>query len=107
MPPPAQTWQVSCGGITYRLVRFYSEFRAMHRRLQAAGVPDSLLPPLPPKRSMSSQDQAFAERRRVELEGYVYALVTPRQLRATAELQRFLELSALTCRTRTTTLTAS
>ena len=38
--------------------------RSLHAALKALGVPSSRLPPFPPKRSYSTQDEKFAARRR-------------------------------------------
>jgi hypothetical protein len=78
----------------------YSEFRSIHRKLVAAGLGGVVqLPLLPPKRSYSTQDERFAERRRAELEGYLQLLVREPELRSCPELHGFLELGLLLRRT--------
>ena len=84
---------VECGTVSYQVPKRYSDFKALHYKLATLGVRGT--PRLPPAYAFSSQDANFAERRRVELDAYLTALVQQPQLRASAELHTFLELSML------------
>ena len=89
---------VGCGGVTYRVLKRYSDFKRTHERMLTSGVAARWMgafPALPPKRGWSTQDERFAERRRGELQAYLAALVSEPETRACAELQGFLELGLL------------
>ena len=89
---------VGCGGVSYRVLKRFSDFHTTHKRLLDSGVAARWMgafPPLPPKRGWSTQDERFAERRRGELQAYLAALVSEPETRGCAELQAFLELGLL------------
>lgn len=84
---------VECGTVSYQVPKRYSDFKALHYKLATLGLRGT--PKLPPAYAFSSQDAKFAERRRVELDAYLAALVQQPQLRASVDLHTFLELSML------------
>jgi hypothetical protein len=91
--------QVTTAGLSFLLVRRYSQFVRMHQRLRALPLPLDRLPVLPPKQRYSTQSERFAEKRRAALEVYLRDVVADRDLRQTLALQGFLELGALLGRT--------
>ena len=84
---------VECGTVSYQVPKRYSDFKALHYKLATLGLRGT--PKLPPAYAFSSQDAKFAERRRVELDAYLAALVQQPQLRSSVDLHTFLELSML------------
>ena len=93
---------VSCAGVQYVVLKRFSDFRAAHARYVAGGFASrvGLFPSLPPRRSFSTQDERFAERRRGELEQYLAGLVAEPEMRSCAELHAFLELGLILRRSR-------
>eukprot|EP00967_Tisochrysis_lutea_P096837 scaffold141993_cov29-Tisochrysis_lutea.AAC.2 len=91
--------RVTTAGLSYLLVRRFSQFVRMHERLRALPLPQGRLPPLPPKRRYATQTERFAEDRRAALDVYLKAVVADRDLCQTLALQGFLELGALLGRT--------
>lgn len=70
----------------------------MHKRLQTGGLAARLgeaFPELPPKYSWRTQHEAFADKRRLELQAYLQGLVIEPDMRASPEIHAFLELGLL------------
>ena len=91
---------VTCAGVHYVVLKRYSDFVLVHKRLLASGLAARLgasaaFPPLPPKRSWRAQHEAFAEVRRLELQRYLQLLVLEPEIRGTTEIHAFLELGLL------------
>ena len=95
-PSDAFKWayhiSVSCGAVSYTVLKRYSDFKSTHKKLSASfgGMPQ-----LPPTYRFSSQDARFAEKRRAELAEYLVAVVRQPELRGCPEVQSFLELGLL------------
>ena len=91
---------MSCAGVQFVVLKRYSDFQTLHKRLLAAGLAarvgtSGTFPSLPPKRSWRTQHEAFAEVRRLELQGYLQLLVLEPEIRSTQEIHAFLELGLL------------
>ena len=89
---------VCCAGVSFAILKRYSDFRTTHARLLANGLAARLMgsfPVLPPKRGWSTQNEEFAERRRVELQAYLCSLVAEPEMRSCSELHSFLELGLI------------
>ena len=91
------TVSVSCAGVSYVVLKRYSDFKMMNARLVRTGfgIRGGVVRPLPPARAYLTQDVRFAERRRGELESYLAALAQEPELRSCSELHSFLELGLL------------
>jgi len=82
---------VTCAGVSYTVRRRYREFYFLHSELS---VGSSHPPTFPRKYSTRTQDAKFAEKRRQELDAYIYKLATSEN-RYRPELHSFLELGIL------------
>lgn len=91
--------RVTTAGLSFLLVRRYSQFVRMHDRLRALPLPPGRMPLLPRKQRYTTQSERFAEKRRAALDVYLGEVVADRELRQTLALQAFLELGALLGRT--------
>ena len=80
--------------MSHQVYRRYNLFKLLHSKLQAVAEAEGLsLPPLPGRKLFGSNNAAFVEKRRVELELYLQNLLrTP--LATSADLISFLGVTA-------------
>uniref|UniRef100_A0A7S3AG26 PX domain-containing protein n=1 Tax=Haptolina ericina TaxID=156174 RepID=A0A7S3AG26_9EUKA len=85
--------EVNCAGVSFPLLKRYSEFRFMHTQLTPPT--SAALPAFPPDRWFETQDEAFASRRAAELAAYLTELSQLPAIHADRGFHSFLELGPL------------